>query len=311
MQTDAASRLATSIHLAALAIVVLVDLFLLVLWLGRRSDEELGRSAPLVGRQWSLIHAWIAVQVAFGGALAAQILLVPILFAAGLLRHTPHGGPPVHHTAGLALLIILPVTLIVQNALLFGLPAWLITRRYGSSLVQIGLRPFPYLRDVVIGFFGAFGVLMAAWIASAFLGVLLYFTFGERFLRELSAASKSLTVEGLLGAHMSTPLFVELFVGAAILAPVCEELFFRGLVYNCARQRFGVPAAVVISAAAFSLLHLGPLVIAGIFVMGVAFALVYEYTRSLWTTIIMHGTINGTQLIFVFLLSRYWPEVLK
>jgi membrane protease YdiL (CAAX protease family) len=100
-------------------------------------------------------------------------------------------------------------------------------------------------------------------------------------------------------------------LGAGLVGPVAEELFFRGFLYTALRQRLGIGAAATISALVFAIGHIDALgVVAASFVMGVAIALVYEYTRSLWVAIAIHVFNNAlaTVLVYLMLLVLAWLE---
>jgi membrane protease YdiL (CAAX protease family) len=76
-----------------------------------------------------------------------------------------------------------------------------------------------------------------------------------------------------------------------VVAPVSEELLFRGVLYAWLRSRFGVGLGVVLSALAFYLAHiwsLHPLH----FVLGVMLALLYERSGSLLLPVVLHGAFN-------------------
>ena len=85
-----------------------------------------------------------------------------------------------------------------------------------------------------------------------------------------------------------------ILIDATVWAPFCEELTFRGLVYTSLRTRLGVTLSIIITAAAFALIH-SP---ASIHKVGVFFfdALLssfwYERTRSLWPNIMSHALNN-------------------
>jgi membrane protease YdiL (CAAX protease family) len=98
------------------------------------------------------------------------------------------------------------------------------------------------------------------------------------------------------------------FVGA-ILAPIVEELVFRGLLYQWLRERAGVAAAVLLSAALFAVVHFIPLLIPALFAVGVILALVFEWTKSLWITITLHFFQNALGISVIFLLQAF-PELL-
>jgi membrane protease YdiL (CAAX protease family) len=87
-----------------------------------------------------------------------------------------------------------------------------------------------------------------------------------------------------------------------LFAPVTEELFFRGIVFNAWLREAGRPWAYVGSAALFALIHLSLVSLLPIFLLGLALAWAYQRTRSLLTPIVMHATVNGISVAFALAL---------
>ena len=90
-------------------------------------------------------------------------------------------------------------------------------------------------------------------------------------------------------------------VAAVLLAPVAEELLFRGLLYRALRRRRGVVGALVISSLAFAVVHLDvavtqPLALVGLTLVGIVMALAYERSGSLVVPVAAHAAYNGTAL---------------
>ncbi len=85
-----------------------------------------------------------------------------------------------------------------------------------------------------------------------------------------------------------------------LLAPIVEEIFFRGLLYRILRERWGVFFSVAVSATLFSLLHHG-LIISPQLAGGIIFALAYEWSRSLWVAIALHIGANSVVYLLAVL----------
>jgi membrane protease YdiL (CAAX protease family) len=82
-------------------------------------------------------------------------------------------------------------------------------------------------------------------------------------------------------------------VAPCLLAPLAEEILYRGVLFRAVRNRLGVLPGAVISSLIFALLHFYDgygLVSVGIF--GLACALVYAATGSLMTAIALHALYN-------------------
>ena len=77
------------------------------------------------------------------------------------------------------------------------------------------------------------------------------------------------------------------------IAPVAEEVFFRGFLHNAFRARMSLAVAVVLQSAIFGGLHFyGPLGNSVIFVNGLLLTLVYHWRGTLLAPIFVHVGIN-------------------
>lgn len=85
------------------------------------------------------------------------------------------------------------------------------------------------------------------------------------------------------------------------LAPLCEEVFFRGMLYQYLRARLRlVAAAVAVSAAIFAAVHGVPLLFPIFFFMGCMLALVFQTSRSLYAAIGFHAVNNAVAVLVVY-----------
>jgi membrane protease YdiL (CAAX protease family) len=167
------------------------------------------------------------------------------------------------------------------------LPVWWLTvRKYKVGLGDLGLRRF---RPVMLLY--AVGLLVVAYTINLIYAVILV-------LLGVSADQGLVDVV----AQLESPWLLAL--GVCVVAPLAEELFFRGFVFAGLRARFGWVKAALISAAAFCLLHLQPIQALPIFVLGLFFALLYEKSRSLWPAIAMHAAINTIGLAAAYFVTR-------
>lgn len=95
--------------------------------------------------------------------------------------------------------------------------------------------------------------------------------------------------EGLATAILAGVLIV-------LVAPVCEEVFFRGFFFSGLRRRLPFGAAALASGLVFGLIHLGDAnLIAGaqLAILGVILAWLYEESNSLWAPIALHCCNNA------------------
>ncbi|HEX2844396.1 MAG TPA: type II CAAX endopeptidase family protein [Candidatus Limnocylindria bacterium] len=91
-------------------------------------------------------------------------------------------------------------------------------------------------------------------------------------------------------------------VAIVLLAPVAEELFFRGVIFNAFLREGGRRWAFLGSSALFAVIHLSIAAFVPIFLLGLALAWVYHRTGSLVAPIVMHATVNGISVLLALLL---------
>jgi len=89
------------------------------------------------------------------------------------------------------------------------------------------------------------------------------------------------------------------------LAPLMEELFFRGFLYPVLARSIGMPIAVFLTALGFALLHgaqlmfsWGPVLV--IFLVGMVITMVRAKTNSVAAGVLIHMAYNGTLTLAMF-----------
>jgi membrane protease YdiL (CAAX protease family) len=92
--------------------------------------------------------------------------------------------------------------------------------------------------------------------------------------------------------EMMTPGVVPT-VFACIVAPVLEEMLFRGVILRGFLRRYSRTFAILWSATLFGIAHLNLYQFATAFVVGVVGGWLYERCRSLWPCILLHATYNS------------------
>jgi len=95
------------------------------------------------------------------------------------------------------------------------------------------------------------------------------------------------------------------FITGAVIAPIVEEIFFRGFLFQGFRQKYGWMPAVFLSSAIFGAAHLDPVSLIPTFVLGCVLAYMYHRSNSVWPGIIFHAAINSFSLCAVYVLSQY------
>jgi membrane protease YdiL (CAAX protease family) len=152
---------------------------------------------------------------------------------------------------------------------------------------------------------GALGLRGAPWPNFALVGPL--------FIVEVLALAAVNSLVGLLAGGFENPQVDAITGGQPIgptelamllllvagLVPFAEELFFRGMVYPVMRRRFGAPAAIALNAAFFSLAHVIPVLLPGLFVVGLLLAYLRERSGSIWPSVCLHALQNSLAMISI------------
>jgi membrane protease YdiL (CAAX protease family) len=134
---------------------------------------------------------------------------------------------------------------------------------------------------------------------------LMILSLGFNFLYSLFLARFGLRMQVDL-----VPIFAELsspwllLAGGVIVAPVVEEVFFRGFVFAGLRQRFGWQRATVVSSALFAIIHVTPTAMIPVFILGCIFAYLYHRSGSIWPAILMHVSTNALALGLAYVLAN-------
>ena len=109
-------------------------------------------------------------------------------------------------------------------------------------------------------------------------------------------------------APKSIPAFALYFFQICILAPLCEEFIFRGVILHNLKQ-FGNAFAVVISAILFSMVHGDLLQMPLALLVGLVFGVMIIKSGSIWLTVVMHATVNTVSVAVDMLDTRFGDEI--
>lgn len=106
--------------------------------------------------------------------------------------------------------------------------------------------------------------------------------------------------------------FILVFITLVIMAPLAEELLFRGYFLGRMSERTGKWSAVLVTSVAFGLMHLvgltdnGSIVLqwgaaADTFAMGLTAGVLRTFTGSIWAGVLLHGLKNAVAYYFLFI----------
>lgn len=173
------------------------------------------------------------------------------------------------------------ITIILDFALI-GLAAGFSLWRYRLGWSELGLRPFDR----------SFWWLPLAAAAGAQIGIIIY----AAVLTAVGADAAVPEQEDLDQLFESRAILPLTGVATVLMAPLAEEVFFRGFIFAGLRRPLGAGGAMVASGLVFAAFHVnGPETVGLVLpfaLIGVLFAWIYYRTGSLWLSIATHLLFN-------------------
>jgi membrane protease YdiL (CAAX protease family) len=156
-----------------------------------------------------------------------------------------------------------------------------------APIGALGLPGQPF-RDLRFGALGG----MALYVVSFIAGIIILLV-GQAILGHPPSQPDQIPDSVQQGSFLWSGVVV------VIAAPIGEETFFRGFLYRGLRRRFSVWPAVLISSAAFALIHGAPILILALFPVGIGLALIYERRQSLVASIAAHAVFNLIGIVVI------------
>jgi hypothetical protein len=167
--------------------------------------------------------------------------------------------------------------------------------QFGLARLQV-VRSLGWMVVALAGFALTFAALLAPFVL-----------LGATSLDDGDAVGYRLSSGGLPVDDSSGPLVVVFAaLGIAVLAPICEEIFFRGVMFGSLRRWKGVWVAATITAIVFSAAHLefSPVIFADRLIAGFVWCLVYARTGRLLPGMMAHAANNA--VVIGLLLGWDW-----
>lgn len=125
----------------------------------------------------------------------------------------------------------------------------------------------------------------------------------QELIESLGVKSTQEAVD-LLRQTKDINVLILMVVSVVIVAPLCEEVVFRGYIYPALKKFAGPWIGWVVSALFFSAAHGSVAVLIPLFFFGLVLVLLYEWTGSIWAPIAAHALFNGATVV-VQMLERF------
>ena len=208
---------------------------------------------------------------------------------------------------GLAVLFLWRSTAFLDRDWLAQLPWWIWLVAFGLipqaflllfpvvTRIPSGRFEIPTIRRCLIEFCVAIPVVIRAITALVALEYLLNrFSPGDSLMPDVTQSM----------VDSSRPIIVYLLlVFSFTFAPVAEEVFFRGFLYNAFRMRMPWILAIISQSLIFGFVHFfGTVHSVGAFLGGILLTLIYAWRKTLVTPILVHAGVNAASALGVVLM---------
>lgn len=128
-----------------------------------------------------------------------------------------------------------------------------------------------------------------------------------KWMESLGAETTQDTVKLFQESHDLVLISLLAFT-AVFVAPICEEIVFRGLFYPVMKKFSGPWVAAFCSGLIFAAAHGNLTVLLPLFLLGILLVFVYEKTGSIWAPIAVHFCFNAVT-VSIQLLMRFHKEL--
>src|SRR5512133_1163917 len=173
----------------------------------------------------------------------------------------------------------------IVNLLVFSFLLWRSAKHRGSDLFSAyDLRGFDYLLILPV-------VLFVCGLAIGVSEI-------DNLTRLVFPVPKMLLAAMETIAPTKASIFASI-LSLCVVAPLTEELFFRGLLLKGIMGSHSKTKAILVSAALFALFHVNPYQFFGAFAAGIFFGWLYIRTGSVLPGIIGHAVINFIPILIV------------
>lgn len=161
------------------------------------------------------------------------------------------------------------------------------------------------IRSLLMGM-GGYGLAVILALGGVALSAILAWLAGDKALGSPTHPVHDVMQSGRGGTVM-------VLILGAIVAPIVEEIFFRGVLYRGLRDRLGsgggalvvaAVGAILLSSAIFAAIHPQGLIFAPVLAgLGAGFCIVREWSGSVAPAVLAHAFNNGAVLLFVVALA--------
>lgn len=223
---------------------------------------------------WAIaLLAWVGIAL-YASQFIISLIMVAILGVETVLQ-------PVWSTVFSALVYILCLFLTIF------IP-WKLAKMK-TSRDELGLTGLPTWTDILLSPVGfAVYYILAIIFAALFMSILPGIDWGQ---------TQDVGFQNL----MQTSDQILAFIALVVLAPIAEEIIFRGWLYGKLRGKLPAWLSIILVSVLFGVMHGQWNVGVNVFCMSVVMCLMREITGTIWSSILLHMIKNGVAFYFLFI----------
>lgn len=215
------------------------------------------------------------------GFYLAQLIIMGALFLLARMNVSFAGINESVLQAGVAALVYVLALVIVV-----GVPWWV--KKYKTTKEDIGLQRLPLWRELLAAPIGFIAYVITSGIVISTLANYVP-AFDVQQAQDVGFDQLTYRYEYILA-----------FITLVIVAPVAEEILFRGYLYGKLKKYTFRWVAIILTSALFGLAHGQWNVAVDTFILSIALCLLRDLTGSLWPAIILHMIKNGLAYYLLF-----------
>lgn len=238
----------------------------------------------------SALFVWVVA-----GFVMAQYAIV--LLSRAILDVVGHTG--MISANPLLQLVISAGVYVFALAVIVGVPKVLLETKKISLKKELGIDKKPDLLTLAYGPLG----YISYFFVTIFFGLLIQLLWRDFPIDEVQQVG----FNGLSSAGE----YAMAFVALVIIAPVAEELLFRGYFYGKVRAFSGFWLSAVVTSLLFGLVHWQWNVGVDVFALSLVLCALREYTGTIWAGVVVHIIKNAVAFSILFLQPGFLDELIR
>ncbi len=229
----------------------------------------------------------LLASIGFPAWVFIAFMVAQLLLGMGVAALQAIGVPFAAINQTVFMLILSVLMYAIAITIVIGVPFWL--KRHRTGLEELGLQRAPSWLDIAWAPAGFVVYLIFTALATAAATAWLPFVDASQ-VQETGFNNVNSQVELMLA-----------FVALVVIAPVAEEVLFRGYLFGKLRRYAPVWLSILLTSLLFGIVHFQWNVGIDVFVLSTVLCVLRLVTKSLWAPILLHSLKNGIAFFLLFI----------